>query len=149
MSPDFLAAKPVRNAKISSANIFFREKSSVNSPTVKKLTILSPQFSSLLCSMSNSELPEIEETGNKYTIPIVKIAAIRIKSKKVKDIVKMILPNFDCCSRDAIELETAKNTSGTTLTKSRFRKISPKGFIYSTILRRNNPDNASDCNSQK
>jgi hypothetical protein len=44
----------------------------------------------------------------------------------------MILPNLDCCSNEAIELDTAKNTRGTTLTKRRFRKISPKGLIYST-----------------
>jgi hypothetical protein len=44
----------------------------------------------------------------------------------------MIFPNLDCCSNEAIELDTAKNTRGTTLTKRRFRKISPKGLIYST-----------------
>jgi hypothetical protein len=62
------------------------------------------------------------------------MAAVKIKNRKVKDITKMILPNLDCCSSDAIELETAKNTNGTTLTKRRFRKISPKGLTYSTIL---------------
>ena len=39
---------------------------------------------------------------------------------------------LDCCSKDAIELDTAKNTRGTTLTKRRFRNISPNGFINST-----------------
>jgi len=75
----------------------------------------------------------MEETGNRYTIPIVKIAAISMNKRKVKDMVKIILPNFDCCSNDEMELETAKNTNGTTLTKRRFRKISPSGLMYSTI----------------
>ena len=59
---------------------------------------------------------------------MVNNAAIMMKSKNVKIMEKMIFPNFDCCSSDAIEFETAKNTSGTTLTKSKFRKISPNGF---------------------
>jgi hypothetical protein len=44
----------------------------------------------------------------------------------------MIFPNLDCCSSEAIELDTAKNTKGTTLTKRRLRKISPSGLMYST-----------------
>jgi len=55
-----------------------------------------------------------------------------MKNKKVRAITRIILPNSDCCSRDAIELDTAKNTSGTTLTNRRLRNISPTGFIYST-----------------
>ena len=51
-----------------------------------------------------------------------------MNKRKVTIIENMILPNFDCCSTAAIELATAKNTKGTTLTKSRFRKISPIGF---------------------
>jgi hypothetical protein len=63
---------------------------------------------------------------------MVKIAAVSIKNRKVKDITAMIFPNFDCCSKEAIELDTAKNTSGTTLTKSKLRKISPRGLMYPT-----------------
>lgn len=132
LSPVFLAAKPVKNAKISSASIFCLEKSAVNSPTVKKLTILFPQVSSLAASVTISELPETPETGKRYTTQIVKIAAVKIKNKKVSAITRMILPNLDCCSKEAMEFDTAKNTKGTTLTKRRLRKISPNGFMYST-----------------
>ena len=63
---------------------------------------------------------------------MVKTAAVKMKNRNVKAIVAIIFPNFDCCSKLEIELATAKNTKGTTLTNSRFRKISPKGFMYST-----------------
>jgi hypothetical protein len=130
--PVFLAANPVRNANTKRASIFLLEKSSVNSPTVKKLTILLPHVSSFAASEMISELPDTPETGKRYTAQIVKTAAVRIKNKKVRDITRMIFPNLDCCSKEEIELDTAKNTKGTTLTKRRLRKISPRGFIYST-----------------
>jgi hypothetical protein len=86
----------------------------------------------LAASVIISELPETPETGNRYTAQIVKTAAVRIKNKNVSAITRIILPNLDCCSSDAIELDTAKKTKGTTLTKRRLRKMSPKGLIYST-----------------
>ena len=43
---------------------------------------------------------------------MVNNAAIMMKSKNVKIMEKMIFPNFDCCSSDAIEFETAKLDKG-------------------------------------
>ena len=64
-SPDVLDENTNIKEKINNANKKKKEKSSVNSPTVKKLTILSPQFSSFVASVMISELPEIEETGKR------------------------------------------------------------------------------------
>ena len=70
----------------------------------------------------------------KYTAVIVKRAAMMMNKRNVKIIEKIILPNFDCSSSEAMELETAKKTNGTTLTNNKLRKISPSGLRKSTAF---------------
>ncbi len=132
-APLLRVATPVRKAKMSSASIFLRENNSVNSPTEKKLTSRSLQLLlsasvTVSCAAAGSA-----GVGNRYTATTVNSAEMTTKSRKVNDIARIIRPTFECCSTEAMELATAKNTSGTTLTNNRFRKMSPMGFRYVTV----------------
>ena len=66
--------------------------------------------------------------GKRYTAPILKIAAIMTKHRKVNIMAKSIFPSLPFCSIAETEVTMAKNTKGITVTKSKLRKISPTGL---------------------
>jgi hypothetical protein len=67
------------------------------------------------------------------------MAEIRTVPKKTPVIMPNNFPSFSVFSKVAIEDEIVKKINGMIAVNSKFRKISPKGFITSTPFPKSNP----------
>jgi hypothetical protein len=75
--------------------------------------------------------------------------ATTIPSTNTNDIMPMILPSTLSPSIFATDEDMAKNTNGITLTKRRFRKMSPIGLRLLTICGKEDADQTSNTDPKE
>ncbi|MOA33937.1 hypothetical protein D3C78_1552770 [compost metagenome] len=132
-------AVPTSIEKMINASMLWRVNNCEKSVVVNNTVTCSPIPATLVEALSGMESLKLSLIGKKPTTTNIKNAETNVVNKKTKNIERITLPNEPICSILATDEEMAKKIRGIIAVKSKFRNISPMGFIMAISFPAINP----------